>query len=40
MQQDLHVRRFDWLAGPGHPPLVGSDIDGRDRSEQHNHGPM
>lgn len=44
VQSDLKKRLFawmeaegDWLAGPGHHPPVGSYIDGRDRSEQHDH---
>lgn len=44
IQAALHAQLFDWmraegdwLAGPGHHPPVGSYIDGRDRSEQHDH---
>lgn len=47
VQQALHDKLFDWmrtegdwLAGPGHHPPVGSYIDGRDATEQHDHGPM
>ncbi|TCL08313.1 arylsulfatase A-like enzyme [Shimia isoporae] len=47
VRQDLHKTLFDWmraegdwLAGPGHHAPVGSYIDGRAASEQHDHGPM
>lgn len=47
IQRALHDELFDWmrtegdwLAGPGHHPPVGSYIDGRAASEQHDHGPM
>lgn len=47
VQTALHDRLFDWmraegdwLSGPGHHPPVGSYIDGRAATEQHDHGPM